>query len=141
MTSSVSGRYCRCAGGTPLRHPPRTAGTQPALPVRGFSQRSAYTSGRAANSAAKNATFAAAGEPACTGPGSRSKMPVCTGPGGAASGGDSSSSRSSRAFSARSRATSARSPADSSSPAANGSMRCPGPDAVATVAYCAGFAE
>ena len=64
ITSAASGRYSRSAAGTSLRQPPRTAGTQPDLPERAFSHRCAYTSGRAANSAAKNATFPAAGEPA-----------------------------------------------------------------------------
>src|SRR3954453_14365442 len=41
MTSSVSGRYPRSAAGTLLRQPPRTAGTQPARPVRAFSHRTA----------------------------------------------------------------------------------------------------
>lgn len=40
-TSLVNGRYSRSSCRTPLRHPPRTAGTQPALPVRAFSHRTA----------------------------------------------------------------------------------------------------
>jgi len=122
MTSSVRGRYSRPAAGTPLRQPPRTAGTQPSRPVPAFSHRSAYTSGLAANRLAKNATFAAGVEPACTGPGWPSKTPVCTGPGGRACRGVSSSSRTSRAFSARSRATSTRSADSSLSRPINGSV-------------------
>jgi hypothetical protein len=81
--------------------------------VRGFSQRSAYTSPRAANRARKNATFAAGADPASTGPGGRSKNPVWAGPGGLACAGVSSSSRSSLPFSARNRSTWARNPANS----------------------------
>jgi hypothetical protein len=56
-TSSVSGRYSRCAAGIPFRQPPRTAGIHPDFPVRTLSHRTAYASVRAANSAPKNATF------------------------------------------------------------------------------------
>ena len=110
ITSSVSGRYSRSAAGTPLRQPPRTAGVQPERPDRAFCHRTTYTSGRAGNNAAKKATLAAAGEPACTGPGAASNTPVRIGPDGRASSGVSSSRRSNREFSARNRATSSRSP-------------------------------
>ena len=91
----------------PLRQPPRTAGTQPPLPVRELSYRIAYTSVRAANSVPKNATFTSGDDQSSTTPGGASKNAACAGPGGAACFEVIFSSRSSRAFSARSRASSA----------------------------------
>src|SRR5665647_2080800 len=80
--SSVSGRYSRLSAPTPLRHPPLTAGIHPDRPVRAFSQRTAYTSLRAANIEAKKATFAPGGDDASTMAGGPSKIPVWVGPGG-----------------------------------------------------------
>jgi hypothetical protein len=113
MTSAVSGRYSRSSCRTPRRQPPRTAGSQPALPVLEFSQRTAYRSVRAPNNAPKNATFSAADDLACTGPGADSNHPDWTGPGTPASCGESLSSRSNRAFSTRNCSTSVRRPASS----------------------------
>ena len=92
---------CPCATRRGPREPSRP------LPVRGLSNRIAYTSVRAANSAPKNATFASGGDPSSTSPGGASKKAACAGPGGAACCGVIFSSRSSRAFSARNRASSA----------------------------------
>lgn len=113
MTSSDSGRYSRCAAGTPRSRPPRTAGIHPDLPDRAFSHRTAYTSRRAANNAAKKATFALGEESACTAPGAASKIPVCTEPGRTACCGVNSNSRTSLAFSACSRVTWVRNAASS----------------------------
>src|SRR6516225_1379369 len=72
-TPGVSGRKSASSCLMPLRQPPRTAGTQPPLPVRGLSYRIAYTSVREANSAPKNATFASGGDLSSTSPGGASK--------------------------------------------------------------------
>jgi|tagenome__1003787_1003787.scaffolds.fasta_scaffold20983653_3 pimeloyl-ACP methyl ester carboxylesterase len=106
-TSGVSGRKSASSCLMPLRQPPRTAGTQPPLPVRALSYRIAYTSVRAAKSAPKNATFASGDDPSSTMPGFASKNAACAGPGGAACFEVILSSRSSRVLSARSRASSA----------------------------------
>ncbi len=98
--SAAGTRAC----GTPLRHPPRSAGSQPAFPDRGFSHRTAYTSFLAANNAPKSVTLALDGDLACTNPGGASNIPDCPGLSGAAARRVSFSRRSSRAFSARSRA-------------------------------------
>jgi len=64
-------------------------------------------SGRPANKAPKNATFASLGESLWTGPGGASKKPACAGPGGAACRALSSSIFRRRAFSVRSHVSSA----------------------------------
>ena len=61
MMSEVSGRCSRLLVAIALRHPPRTAGIQPERPVRAFSQRTVWTSARAANRDAKKAIFASWG--------------------------------------------------------------------------------
>jgi hypothetical protein len=113
--SEVSGRYSRLLAAIPLRHPPRTAGIQPERPVRAFSQRTAWTSVRAANMDTKKAIFVSGEDVTSTMPGRPSKIPVCAGPGGRAWAGDSSSNRSSLAFSDPSRVTRSRSSAISRS--------------------------
>lgn len=78
-----------------------------------FSQRVGYTSVRAANSFAKNATFSGGGEWWSTDPGAASNNPDCTGAGSVAWRGVNSSSRNNRLFSARSCASCVRNPASS----------------------------
>ena len=56
-TAGVSGGSLRSSCRIPFCQPPRTAGTQPDFPVRWLSYLMAYTSGRAANSAPKNAAL------------------------------------------------------------------------------------
>ena len=115
ITAAVSGRCFADRAVIPRRHPPATAGIQPARSPRAISHLTAYTSERATNSAPKNATFAAGADATDTGPPRRPKPPVCAGPGGPASDGVSFSNAFNRMVSARRRCTSARNVASSSS--------------------------
>jgi len=65
----------------PLRNGSRTTGDQPLVPFRGFSQYLAYTSVRAANSRAYNASFTSGGDAFVTNPGSDGASVGCSGGG------------------------------------------------------------
>jgi hypothetical protein len=113
--------------------PTADRGSHPPRPVRALSQRSAYTSVRAPNRPAKNATFCAGTDRACTGPtGPASQLWV--GRAGSASFADSSSRRINRAFSARNRVTRDRRPSSSRARSASAwaSTITPGPGHAAT---------
>ena len=77
-TSVVNGSGRR-SHNEPLRNGSRTTGDQPLVPFRGFSQYLAYTSPRAANSRAYNASFTSAGDEVVTKPGSDSASVGCSG--------------------------------------------------------------
>ncbi|WP_158632550.1 hypothetical protein [Verrucosispora sp. FIM060022] len=63
----------------PLRQPPATAGIHPAAPVRAFSHRTAYTSARALNRSANNASLSRVGEAMVTSPGGSTGADNCSG--------------------------------------------------------------